>query len=281
MATSNKDENKIECKCELHTGRKLLSKANFYKSTSPLLGLEYIPICKKCIKKMIDYDDINTIYKVLQFMDLPYDYRLWDKIKSNENIKNTFGDYIRQLSSLPQWKGKRWEDSSFDSSKFIYDNKIENNLNTTNNDNEIENNKNKLIYSKEWRGNYTQDDLDYLNGYYSDLQSDFKIVTRNHKDYAKKIAKASFAMDKAYELMIEGVQGADTKYKNLKDTFDQLSKSAQFAEDKRGSNEIGLGCLGKIIDKVERHNWIYKHCPIEKDDYDKMIEAFGVINKSL
>ena len=37
----------------------------------------------------------------------------------------------------------------------------------------------------------------------------FKIVTENHRDYAKKIAKASLMMDKAYEDMLKGVTAAD------------------------------------------------------------------------
>ena len=120
-----------------------------------------------------------------------------------------------------------------------------------------------------------------METYYNDLRTDFKIVTRNHQDYARKIAKASLAMDRAYDDMIKGVQGSDTRYKNLKDTFDQLSKSAQFAEDKRGANEVGLGCFGVTFDKVEKRQWIPKHDPINKDDYDKMLDAFSTINKSL
>ena len=88
-------------------------------------------------------------------------------------------------------------------------------------------------------------------------------------------------MDKAYDDMINGVQGADSRYKNLKDTFDQLSKSAQFAEDKRGANDVGLGCFGQVFDKVEKHNWIPVHNPVKKDDYDNLLDAFSTIQKSL
>lgn len=137
------------------------------------------------------------------------------------------------------------------------------------------------IYSKDWKGYFTQEDIDDLNQYYTDLNTDFKIVTRNHKDYARKIAKASLAMDKAFEDFQNGVTGADKRYKDLKDAFDSLSKSAQFAENTRSQNDVALGCFGKVFDKVENHNWVYEWDSMEKDEYDILLDQFGNIQKSL
>ena len=261
-------------KCE--SCKKELVENNFYNSNSPLFPSGKVNICKKCILDMVNYDDMNSVYRMLQSLDIPFLYDYWDK-SVEKNPHNPFGNYIRMANSLKQFNGLRYCDSSFDSSGgFEKDkSKSENTHSKTNKCSD------ELIYSDEWRGSYSSSDLDYLDSYYKDLKSDFKIVTRNHKDYARKIAKASLAMDKAYEDMLQGVQGADTRYKNLKDTFDQLSKSAQFAEDKRGANDVGLGCFGVIFDKVEKHNWIPKYEPMEKDDYDKLIEYFSTINKSL
>lgn len=267
-----KETIKLNCNCETHKGSNPLDSSNFYNSNSPLFGENHkVSICKKCINNMIDYNNMETIYKVLQVMDLPFNYNLWDKTVI-KNPKTPFGNYVRQINSLPQFKNLRWGDSSFDSS---------NSKNIVIIDENNEEVVRKVTYNEEWRGTYTKSDLDYLEKYYEDLNRDFKIVTRNHKDYARKIAKASLAMDRAYDDMINGVQGADTRYKNLKDTFDQLSKSAQFAEDKRGANEVGLGCFGVVFDKVEKKQWIPEHKPLKKDDIDKMIDSFGVIDKSL
>lgn len=268
---TKKQNKELECQCKDHKGKNPLAISNFYNSNSPMAKEGKSPFCKKCIKDMIDYDDINTIYTVLQVMDLPYIYEYWDRCIGDTNNKDPFGNYLRMANSLNQFKGLKWKDSIFDSS-------IKNEEDTKQIKKEV---KEETVYSEDWRGKYTLSDLDYLDNYYKDLTTDFKIVTRNHKDYARKIAKASLAMDRAYDDMINGVQGSDTRYKNLKDTFDQLSKSAQFAEDKRGVNEVGLGCFGVVFDKVEKHKWIPKHVPIEKDDYDKLLDAFSTINKSL
>lgn len=275
MAVENKKQENnilINCRCENHKGKNPISSKEFYKSNSPMADNGKAPFCKKCIKDMINYEDINTIYSVLQALDIPYLFDYYDKCVLSE--KDTFGNYLRMANSLTQFKGLTWKDSMFDSSI------------SKSNTNNIEKDTEKIVedeveYNEEWRGSYAKSDLKYLEDYYNDLKTDFKIVTRNHKDYARKIAKASLAMDRAYDDMINGVQGSDTRYKNLKDTFDQLSKSAQFAEDKRGANEVGLGSFGVVFDKVEKHNWIPSHVPLKKDDFDKILDSFSTIEKSL
>ena len=81
--------------------------------------------------------------------------------------------------------------------------------------------------------------------------------------------------------MSNGVAGADKKYKDLQETFDKLSKSAQFSESQRGINDVSLGCFGVIFDKVEKKQWVPTHIPLEKDDYDILLEAFSTIKKSV
>lgn len=255
----------VECKRDL-----VLS--NFYNTKSPMFPDKKSSICKDCVKDKVDCNDINSVYRILQTLDIPFWYEYWDKAYS-KNPKTAFGNYVRQANTLKQFKGKTYADSIFDSSESISSSKSDKD--------EIDNKKEDLIYSEDWRGTYNKSDLRYLDSYYKDLETDFKIITRNHKDYARKIAKASLAMDKAYDDMVNGVQGADTRYKNLKDTFDQLSKSAQFAEDKRGANDVGLGSFGVVFDKVEKHNWIPTHTPVKKDDYDNLLDAFSTIQKSL
>ena len=55
---------------------------------------------------------------------------------------------------------------------------------------QIQNDTDELIYDDKWMGKYSQKDIDYLNNYYAGLERDYKIITENHRDYARKIAKA-------------------------------------------------------------------------------------------
>lgn len=136
------------------------------------------------------------------------------------------------------------------------------------------------VYDKFWGGYYTQDELDYLNNYYQGLHEGYKIITNNHKDYAKKIAKASLDMDIAHNEWMAGAPNAEARYKSAMVTFDTLSKSAKFSESTRSVNDVGISSFSKITEMVEAHNWIPKHKPLKKDEYDKLLDYLATITKS-
>ena len=145
----------------------------------------------------------------------------------------------------------------------------------------IQSDADELIYDDKWMGKYSQKDIDYLNNYYAGLERDYKIITENHRDYARKIAKASLQMDKAFDEMINGIEGADARYKNAREAFDTLSKSAKFSESTRSVNDVGISSFSKVAAMVEAHNWIPEHKPLKKDTIDEMIDYLSTITKSL
>lgn len=240
--------------------KKEQSSINFYNTNSPMMP-KY-PICKECLKKIVDIKNIQSVYKILKDMDIIFVKNVWDGVVSR-TPDNALGNYIRQMNSLSQYRGLGWSNS-------IFENK---------DDNVYSSQDETLNYSSDWMGNYNKTDLDYLEEYLKSLKKDFKIVTRNHLDYAKKIAKASLAMDRAYEEMLNG--GSESKYKMMKEIFDSLSKSAQFSESERGINDVSLGCFGVVFDKVEKNRYVPQHQPHDKDMYDNLLEQFSNINKSL
>ncbi|MDF2884445.1 MAG: hypothetical protein K0R54_5012 [Clostridiaceae bacterium] len=237
-----------------------------------------ISICKLCLKKAIYNSDgtidINKFKQILQQMDIPFLYDEYERaINSNAD---SIGIYFKNLNSLPQNSNLTWKDSVFEKN---IKNKI-NNKEITNKDKQNQEN-DTLVYSKEWRGTYTKSDLEYLNDYYTELNNDFKIVNKNHKDYARKIAKASLAMDKASDDMLNGVSGSDKRYKDLKDAFDSLCKSAQFSEQTRTNTNSGINGIAQIVDKVESHSWIYEREDFPEDELDHLLNQFKNIEKSI
>lgn len=306
---ANKQKGKKKC-TRCHEEKKL---TDFYSSNSPLFSVDKrVPLCKKCIQELCLNDDgeIDEIElnKTLRIIDKPY-YK--DSLASSyqqflrehsyieeEDVKK-YGDKILGLYfkniMLRQDKDKSYEDSEKEG--FIHHNSntslsekekiiqkysdIQEQKNSTTTTSQPKKVEEELVYSEFWMGEYTQKDIDLLDKYYAGLNRDYKIVTENHRDYAKKIAKASLMMDKAYEDMLKGVSGADKMYSSAKDIFDSLSKSAKFSEDKRSINDVGISSFSKITSIVENHNWIPQHVPKEKDMYDEMLEALSVINKSV
>lgn len=306
---ANKQKGEKKC-TRCHEEKKL---TDFYSSNSPLFSVDKrVPLCKKCIQELCLNDDgeIDEIElnKTLRIIDKPY-YK--DSLASSyqqflrehsyieEEDVRKYGDKVLGLYfkniMLRQDKDKSYEDSEKEG--FIHHNSntslsekekiiqkysdIQEQKNSTTSTPQTKKIEEELIYSEFWMGEYTQKDIDLLDKYYAGLNRDYKIVTENHRDYAKKIAKASLMMDKAYEDMLKGVTGADKMYSSAKDIFDSLSKSAKFSEDKRSINDVGISSFSKITSIVENHNWIPQHVPKEKDMYDEMLEALSVINKSV
>lgn len=306
---ANKQKGNKKCNF-CHEEKKM---TDFYISKSPLFSADgRVPICKECVSKSSLNEDgtINEIEfnKTLKMIDRPY-YK--DLIESSVNSFKKEHSYVEDdkvkyygkeiiqkyftLIAMRQDRDKSYADSEKEG--FIH--QTSNTPKSTkekiakkyadiqqkedNADSEIDQSdvSDELIYDKVWRGKYSQSDLDYLNNYYEGLQRDYKIITENHRDYAKKIAKASLQMDKCFDDMLNGVEGADTKYKNARESFDSLSKSAKFSESTRSVNDVGISSFSKVAAMVEAHNWIPEHKPLKKDVIDEMIDYLSTITKSL
>jgi len=272
--------NEITCtKCGLV---KTANINNYFKTENPLYN-GFFPTCKNCI-----YDENNLMLekglnmrevtiKICELLDRPFINDVFFSTYDKEKDSKKFLGLFLKNSSMQQWKKQgllRYKDSIFET--------ITTNDNNFNDDSlDLYNSKEDKKYSKQWVGDYARADIEYLDNYLKGLHTDFKIVTENHKDYAKKIAKASLHMDRCFQDMLLGIPQSDKRYKDARETFDTLSKSAQFSEQTRGQNDISLGCFGVLFERVEQKKWVHQHTPVEKDDYDKMIEYFSTINKSV
>ena len=303
---TNKQKGKKVCTC-CHKERNL---TDYYISYSPLYSIDKrVPICKECCKTLALNEDgsINEVKlnELLRNIDRPYykdlifvseqSVKRENGYLSDEEVKyhgrEILQAYFRQIATR-QDRARSYSDSERDN--FIHDrsnrpvsekNKISKEYTDIKTELSLMNASNvpndTLIYDDKWMGKYTQKDLDYLNKYYSGLERDYKIITENHRDYARKIAKASLQMDKAFDDMINGIEGADAKYKNAREAFDTLSKSAKFSESTRSVNDVGISSFSKVAAMVEAHNWIPEHKPLEKDTIDELIDYLSTITKSL
>jgi hypothetical protein len=249
---------------------KYQSPDNFYKSRN--LAFPHHPFCKDCVNKMIDINNLETVYDILKVLDTPFIMDVWNELYLSGS-NNYIGDYLKTINFTKkrQYDGLRWNDSIFELS--------ENGQKVAD---EVQKQLDDVpVWDDDWYGEYTKKDLDFLNNYLEKIKSEFKISSINHIDYARKVALASLAVNKAYNEMMAGQDKADIKYKNAVANFDMLSKSAKFAESTRSANDVSLGSFGKIFDLVEKHNWVPTYIPKDKDMYDKLLEQFATIQKSL
>ena len=248
---------------------KHLSVDDFYKSRNAMV--QHHPYFKDCVNKMIDVNHLESVYSVLKVLDTPFIMDIWNDV-CNSGTTNYMGDYLRAINFTyrKKYAGMGFDDSIFELSE---NEEISDNVQAAFDD--------TPVWSDDWQGKYTKSDLKYLNDYYNGLQNDFKIITTNHKDYARKIAQASLSQMKAYQHLLQGEEGSDLAYEKATKIFDMLSKSAQFAESQRGANDVALGCFGRVFDAVEKHNWVPEYIPTDEDMYDKLLNQFSNIERSL
>lgn len=250
------------------------SSDSFYRTFSGIYkDAGILPICKTCIDQMyLDYciqtkdNKKLAMYRLCQELNIYWSESHWDVSVESKSATNKV--YIGKLNSLPQYNGLTMKDSDEyvgeidEIVPIVEDKRME-----------------KRKYNDEWMGTYSKSEIKYLDEYLDKLKSDFNIVTTNHIDYAKKIAKASLIMDKEYEKIING-EGSDSSYEKYKRIYDDLCKSAQFAESGRGKTAVGNG-ISEIVELVENKQWIFRRDDYEKDDIDLLLAQFSNINKSL
>lgn len=315
---ANKQKGKKTCSC-CHIEKNLTEYYLSYSPLYSLD--QRVPVCKDCCKTSVLNNDgtINNkkFKQLLRNIDKPLYYdQLWSAEESikrengylnDEEIEHHGKDILQKYFTLivmRQDRARSYSDS--ENEGFVHQNtnrsleerkkiiakyrplfeggngkEVEVSSSTTTATSTVDIEQEDLIYDDKWMGKYTQKDIDYLNKYYAGLERDYKIITENHRDYARKIAKASLQMDKAFDEMINGVDGADARYKNAREAFDTLSKSAKFSESTRSVNDVGISSFSKVAAMVEAHNWIPEHKPLKKDTIDEMIDYLSTITKSL
>ncbi|MNH66542.1 hypothetical protein D3C73_185750 [compost metagenome] len=157
MKTITKRNKKQEVDSKMCTSCKEMRpiKTSYYVSYSPFNADGRIDICKTCLKKNIDYNNVQTIKDVLLQINRPFIYQLW--VSANEeaklNNKDLFGVYMKNLN-LVDFRNLTWKDSDEKESE-----QIEHSQETN------ESQSNSIIMEKVAVYNKNQDDVIRMLGY--------------------------------------------------------------------------------------------------------------------
>lgn len=88
----------------------------FYTSFNKIHQNGIIPYCKDCLEKLIrdasGCVDVTKVKEVLQLMDKPFLYDLWNATINADTTKNPFAVYMKNVQ-MPQTKYATWKDSIF------------------------------------------------------------------------------------------------------------------------------------------------------------------------
>lgn len=83
--------------------KKSMTLTNFYATTSSLYPDKRLHICRNCSLKIVEEEGFEGFQDLMKLINKPIYEDLY---------KDDVGDYIRQLNSLPQWRGVVYEDST-------------------------------------------------------------------------------------------------------------------------------------------------------------------------
>lgn len=243
MATKGDYKTCIKCM------KNRVTKVHFYSSDSSMFSDGRVPICKTCIKSDIDENDINSVKKVLRQIDKPFIYSEWNTAKDSE--KETFGSYLRIISSLPQYKGLTYEDSSdsYSASSNINYNDYEDN-------NQIVDEEIPLVISPEvrlkWGAEFSTFEYFKLEKFWDEMTTSNNIETPQHKRQLELYCKINIFIDRAFK---------DQDFKTFEMLNKQLTniiKDAGFRPiDKVSGNEsAGIRSFSQIFEEVEKEGFI-------------------------
>ena len=253
IKTNNKQvEKKICDNC-----KRELSFTQFYNTNSVLSIDGKLNICKTCVKSMIDPNKIETIYKVLQLLDIPFIYNYYRTAKEN-NPEDPWPRYITMANSkINEFKKGTWKDSRFEPDSI---NPVKTNMGQF-----IANTSNFDVTSDmilKWGSKYEPEDYFELEHFYNDMMRTNSIETTQDMIYLKKLAIISLKMDKELE------EGNYDEAKKLGDLFSKYMADSRFrATDKSEADKTG---------GIRNFSAIYAET--EKDDFIPPWEYYQKIN---
>lgn len=86
---------------------------DFYITRNKYSSDGHTEICKECLKSHVNYMDMNTVYNILQNLDVPFLFDAWESAKRTKP-EDPFVRYITTaLSGLGKFKSRCYNDSEF------------------------------------------------------------------------------------------------------------------------------------------------------------------------
>lgn len=231
---------------------------DFYTSTSIMFD-GHVPICKKCLKDMIDENNIESVKITLQRIDKPFIAKVWKTSEENEN--DTVGTYFRMINSLQQYKNSSWADSDFEGENQtdIYKHKFDD----IEDMDEISTDKGVIKLTKDiakkYGSGYTNREYLEMEKFYQDMCYSNDITTPTLKKQLIYLCKLQTWQDRALD------QGNDSAFKNYNDRYEKILQSSGFRPiDRKSSSESsGLASFSQLFEQVERNGYVEPK-PIEE-----------------
>lgn len=251
MSTRRNASESPKKKCQGKCGRTRVEKF-FFKVDSPLFPDGRINICRDCVRETIDIKDMSQVIGFLRQIDKPFYQKYWEQALDSD--KHPLGEYIRKINSLPQAKGKTFNDSDG------YDGGVgttkEIVMKTASKDVAIENVKGEVIEYDDslpikWGEGYTPTEYIKMEKFYQDMRLTHEIHTPIHVSLLMEISSMTISRDRVRQKE----EWAD--YARIVKAIEDMTKSAGFRPvDRQGIDDAtGIKSFSQIFEEVEKRGF--------------------------
>lgn len=223
-------------------------------------------VCTECVKKDIDFDNLNQVINFLRQIDRPFYSKQWEKAKAKGST-NPLSAYLSIVSVLKQYSDKKFDDSD----GIVSSNQIIGKMDSMT----AEDDSGEMIVindsiMRKWGTNfgYTVEQYIKLEQFYRNMKKSYEINTPTLEVMLMDICRLN--VDK--ETLLSERNYGD--YERVSRAFNKSMTDAGFRpiDKKDALDEMGLSSFGEVVAQVERTGFIPpKRIDYEKDDIDMML----------
>lgn len=241
---------------------------SFSPSRSLFTPDHLLPMCDSCVNDILLAQDYNwgIIDKFCQYANIPFVPKEWERLRDlNGTDARTFHKYC-EIFQGEEYAGIGWDDyyKQFQSLKEV--GLIEDELPRLRDEKF-----NKL--REKWGGNYSDEDLVYLEDLYNGLLATQNVNGRLQLDQAEKICKISFEIDSRIR--------AGEDFDKLLSSYDKLVKIAEFTP-KNVKNATDFDSIGELCRWLEKRGWVNKfYDKVTRDIVDETMKNIQSFNQRL
>lgn len=218
----------------------------FAQTRSPFFVDGRATICNDCITHFIERANYNwsSVNKVCQWLDIPFIAREWERL----NELNAPADVWKVYSKIftdDCYEDLGWEDYFNQYKKLKEVGLIDEEIPL------VREQKYRDLRAK-WGGNYSDEELSYLEDLYKGLQSTQNVNGALQIDQAQKICKFSLEIDNR-------IRAGDKEVDKFISSYEKLVKAAEFTP-KNAKNAIDFDSfaeVGKWLEKRGKQNRFY------------------------
>lgn len=222
-------------------------------------GLSYI--CIECIASKIDRKKLETIDKMCQFLDLPFDANKWIEMENNyEKLGPLLIDYCQEMTN-GKYVGNDWYKYNQMWEKCREYNSVTDELTELHND--------LLLYLRKKWGHidgFTLEEYLRMEEYERHTLSHYPFKDEARRDMVRKLAKLSAIADHCIS------SGDNKEATNVLQSYNTLMKELGIRTE-TASNENTIETLSELVGYLEKTGYLLNYKITEnRDVVDKTIE---------